>query len=80
MSNVILKSSTFHVFSLYIAMSVATCNNSVVLKVFIAGIVQMIVFWVLWHVVEVEGDIGVLEEYAGLFRVGRILYICMPKR
>jgi len=47
MSNVILKSSTFHVFSLYIAMSVATCNNTVVLKVFIAGIVQMIVFWVL---------------------------------
>jgi len=47
MSNVILKSSTFHMFSLYVVMSVATCNNTVGLKVFIADIVQMIVFWVL---------------------------------
>ena len=66
-------------FSLYIIMSEATCNNTVGLKVFIAGIVQMRVFWALWHVAEVEVDNDVLEEYAGLLRVGRILYICMPK-
>jgi len=78
MCNVMLKSSIFYMFSLYIVMSVATCNNTVGLMVFIAGIIQMIVFSVLWHVVEVEVD-NVLEEYTGLFRVGRILYICMPK-
>ena len=34
-------------FSLYIIMSEATCNNTVGLKVFVAGIVQMRVFWAL---------------------------------
>jgi len=47
MCNVIIKSSTFHMFSLYIVMSMTTCNYTAGLKVFIAGIVQMIVFCVV---------------------------------